>query len=62
MPSWRGAQLRHRDKFTFTLPVEMTIPLSYLKYQARREYLVKFFAELTDVIAMARAQVEGSHL
>jgi hypothetical protein len=27
-PSWRGAQLKHRDNFTFTFTTDMFIPLS----------------------------------
>jgi hypothetical protein len=26
MPSWRGAQLKHRDNFTFTFIVRETVP------------------------------------
>jgi hypothetical protein len=26
-PSWRGAQLKHRDNFTFTLLTQFIIPL-----------------------------------
>jgi hypothetical protein len=32
MPSWRGAQFKHRDNFTFTLPlIALLFPLPMFK-------------------------------
>jgi hypothetical protein len=52
-PSWRGAQLKHRDNFTFTLTYDdlstqnMKTILNSQKVNVKKEYVVAYFTVIS---------------